>query len=43
MVVYICGRIFYYLAKFDPIEEGSLNSESMSKTWGLIQAVWKAE
>ena len=44
MVLYICGRIFYYLGKFDPIEEGSLEAQySLSNTIKLMQTVIKVQ
>ena len=27
MVLYICGRIFYFAAKFEPLEEAALYAE----------------
>lgn len=44
MVLYICGRIFYFLAKFDPIEEASLYADQgLSRTMKLMQAVALAQ
>ena len=42
MVLYICGRIFYYLGKFDPIEEGTLEAQySLSNSLKLMETVVK--
>lgn len=42
MVLYICGRIFYYLGKFDPIEEGTLEAQySLSNSLKLMETVIK--
>mgnify|MGYP006084275315 CR=1 FL=1 len=44
MVLYICGRIFYYLGKFEPIEEESLYAQySLSNSLKLIQTVIKVQ
>lgn len=44
MVLYICGRIFYFLAKFDPLEEASLYADqSLSRTIKLMNVVALAQ
>lgn len=44
MVLYICGRIFYFAAKFDPLEEGSLDaSAGLSTVLQLLGAVFLAQ
>ena len=44
MVLYICGRIFYFLAKFDPLEGESLYpTQGLSRTIKLMEAVALAQ
>ena len=44
MVLYICGRIFYFAAKFDPLEEGSLYVEDgLTRVLQLLGAVFLAQ
>ena len=39
MVLYIVGRIFYFCAKFDPLEEASLYpNEGLGRTMKLMEA-----
>ena len=39
MVLFIVGRIFYNLAKFDPLEEASLYpEEGLSRAMKLVEA-----
>ena len=44
MVLYICGRIFYFAAKFDPLEEASLYAEDgFTKVLALLGALFLAQ
>ena len=44
MVLYICGRIFYFAAKFDPLEEGSLWAEDgLTRILQLLGALFLAQ
>ena len=44
MVLYICGRIFYFAAKFDPLEEGSLElGDGLTRIIQLVGALLMAQ
>jgi hypothetical protein len=44
MVLYICGRIFYFLAKFEPLEEATLYPNAgLGRTMKLMEAAFLAQ